>query len=136
MGAGMGTGTRPRRRHGGGGGDERRRSRGVVVYLSRGPLFFLFGVCRIRTFNVGIKPTYLQMSSVFGPSMSGNGDTKVSRHTKNHVAKIGLSGQNLATFWHVANMSPTFPAKYNNHSPRTHFFITLHFWKPRPQVAT
>jgi hypothetical protein len=38
--------------------------------------------------------TYLRtMMSVFGPSMSENSDTKVSRHTKNHVAKIGLSGR-------------------------------------------
>jgi len=46
--------------------------------------------------------------------MSGNSNTKVSRHTKNHVAKIGLSGQNLATCWHVADMSPTLPAKDYN----------------------
>ena len=72
-----------------------------------GPLFFELAVCRIRTFNVGIRSTYLRISSVRGPSMSGNSDTKVSRHTKNHVAKIGLSGQNLATFRHVADMSPT-----------------------------
>ena len=50
---------------------------------------------------------YVHIWSVFGPSMSGNPDTKVSRHTKNHVAKIGLSGQNLATFRLVADMSPT-----------------------------
>ena len=37
--------------------------------------------------------------------MSGNSDTTVSRHTKNHVAKIGLSGQNLATFRHVADIT-------------------------------
>ena len=49
--------------------------------------------------------------SVFGPSMSGNSDTKVCRHKKNHVAKIGLSGQKWATFRLVADMSPTLPAK-------------------------
>jgi hypothetical protein len=30
--------------------------------------------------------------------MSENADTNMSRHTKNHVAKIGLSGQKYATF--------------------------------------
>ena len=58
---------------------------------------------------------HIQISSVRGPSMSGNSDTKESRHTKNHVAKIGLSGQKWATFFpcrrHVADMSLTFPAK-------------------------
>ena len=49
--------------------------------------------------------------SVFGPSMSGNSNKKVCRHKKNHVAKIGLSGQKWATFRLVADMSPTFPAK-------------------------
>ena len=54
---------------------------------------------------------YIHIWSVFGPSMSGNSDTKVSRHTKNHVAKIGLSGQKWATFRLVTDMSPRFPAK-------------------------
>ena len=76
--------------------------------------FFDLAVCRILTFNVGIRSTYLRISSVRGPSMSGKSDTKVSRHTKNHVAKIGMSGQNLATFRLVADMSPTLPAKQSN----------------------
>ena len=83
----------------------------VVVACALAVLFFDLAVCRICTFNVGIKSTYLRILSVRGPSMSGNGDTKVSRHTKNHVAKIGLSRQNLATCRHVADMSPTLPAK-------------------------
>jgi hypothetical protein len=73
--------------------------------------FFDLVVCRIRTFNVVIRSTYLQMSSIRGTSMSGNSDTKVCRHSKNHVVKIGLSGQNLATFRLVADMSPTLPTK-------------------------
>ena len=88
----------------------------LCVRRAHAPLFFDvdLAVCRIRTFNVGIRPTYLQMSSVRGPSMSGNRDTKVSRHTKNNVAKIGLTGQNLVTCRHVADMSPTLPAKKNS----------------------
>ena len=54
---------------------------------------------------------YIHIWSVFGPSMSENSDTKVSRHTKNHVAKIDLSGRKWATFRLVADMSPTFPAR-------------------------
>ena len=80
-------------------------------------LFFYvdLAVCRIHTFDIGIKSTYLRISSVRGPSMSGNRDTKVSRHTKNHVAKIGLLGQNLVTFRLVTDMSPTLPAKLHGH---------------------
>ena len=56
--------------------------------------------------------TYLRtMMSVFGPPMSENSNTKVSQHTKNHVAKIGLPGPKWATFFLVANMLPTFLAK-------------------------
>jgi hypothetical protein len=40
----------------------------------------------------------------------GKRDTKVCRHSKNHVAKIPV-GQKLATFCLVADMSPTIPAK-------------------------
>ena len=64
--------------------------------------------CRQRQRNV---LTYVHMLSLLGTSMLGNSDTKVCRHTVNHVAKIGLSGQKLATFCLVADMSPTFPAK-------------------------
>ncbi len=39
--------------------------------------------------------------------MLGNHNTKVCRHTRNHVAKIGLLGQKLATLCLVANMLPT-----------------------------
>jgi hypothetical protein len=39
--------------------------------------------------------------------MSENPDKKGCRHAQNHVANIGLSGQNLATFRRVADMSPT-----------------------------
>ena len=82
-----------------------------MLFVTRSSFFFDLAVCRIRTFNVGTRSTYLKMSSVRGPSMSGNGDTKVSRHSKNHVADIGPFGENLATFRDVADMSPTFPAK-------------------------
>jgi hypothetical protein len=47
------------------------------------------------------------LSSVFGPSVLEKRDTKVCRYSKNHVAKIGLTGQKLATFRLVADMSPT-----------------------------
>ncbi len=50
---------------------------------------------------------YVHMLSVLGPYMSENSDTKVSRHTKNHVAKFALSGRKSATFRNVADMSPT-----------------------------
>ena len=101
------------RRHGGGGGDVR----------VGGPLFFVsFSFCHVLSGAILFFITstwefvvyvliYVRMWSVFGPSMSGNGDTKVSRHTKNHVAKIGLSGRKWATFRLVGDMSPTFPAK-------------------------
>jgi hypothetical protein len=82
---------------------------GDTVTEAASVLFFDLAVCTISTFNVGIRSTYQQMSSVCGQSMSGNSDTKMCPHSKNHVAKIGLSGQNLATFCHVADMSPTLP---------------------------
>ena len=48
-------------------------------------------------------------------SMLGKSDTKVCRHTVNHVAKIGLLGQKMVTFCLVVNMLPTFAAKiFNN----------------------
>ena len=63
-------------------------------------------LCR-STFDVGISSKLTRLSSVHGTSMSGNHDTKVCRHSRNHVAKIGLSGQKLATFRLVADMLPT-----------------------------
>ena len=55
--------------------------------------FFCWGerLCR-SPFDVGISSTLDQISSVRGTSMSENRDTKVCRHTRNHVAKFALSG--------------------------------------------
>ena len=78
-----------------------------MLFVARSFFFFDLAVCRIRTFNVGIRGTYLQMSSVHGPSMSGNGDTKVSRHSKNHVANIGPFGGKFGNISLVGDMSPT-----------------------------
>jgi hypothetical protein len=71
-----------RRGHGDGGGTageaEAGAGRGGVLF-SRCcsflcPSFFELAVCRIRTFNVGIRPTYLPMSSVrCGPSICNVG---------------------------------------------------------------
>jgi hypothetical protein len=45
----------------------------------------------------------------------GNSGKKMCRHTVNHVAKIGLSGQKIGDVSpcrrHVTDMLPTFPAK-------------------------
>ena len=49
---------------------------------------------------MGSLSVYLPMHeilSVRGTSMSENHDTKVCQHTKNHVAKIGLSGRKWAS---------------------------------------
>ena len=69
------------------------------------------------TFHVGIRSKLYRISSVRGTSMSENHDTKVCRHTKNHVAKIGLSGRKWATFSLVADMSPTCRRHYQPSSP-------------------
>ncbi len=63
-------------------------------------------LCR-STFDVGISSKLTSLLSVSGTSMWGNHNTKVCRHTRNHVAKIGLLGRKLATFCLVANMLPT-----------------------------
>ena len=56
---------------------------------------------------------YVHMLSVLGPYMSENSDTKVSRHTKNHVAKNWPVGTKIGDISpcrrHVADTSPTFP---------------------------
>ena len=97
------------RRHGGGGGDVR----------VGGPLFFcqlLLLSCSLWRhiifyhIHMGIRSvcTYLRTYVVCLWSVNvGKGDTKVSRHSKNHVADIGPFGENLATFLDVADMSPT-----------------------------
>jgi hypothetical protein len=69
------------------------------------------------TFHVGIRSKLYRISSVRGTSMSENHDTKVCRHTKNHVAKIGLSGRKWATFSLVADMSPTCRRHYQPSTP-------------------
>jgi hypothetical protein len=48
-------------------------------------------LCR-SPFDIGISSTLDQILSVHGTSMSENRDTKVYRHTRNHVAKFALSG--------------------------------------------
>ena len=115
-----------RRGHGDGGGTAGEAATGggvlevLFVFIARALavlFFFVLAVCRIRTFNVGIRSTYLRISSVRGPSMSENPDKKVCRHTQNHVANIGMSGQNLATFRHVADMSPTCRRHYQPRQP-------------------
>jgi len=120
-----GGGARRWRRHGGGGGDGRRGGVLEVLFVMcscarvGGPLFF----CHLLLFvTFSLAPYYLftstwefvvyvliyvRMWSVFGTSMSANPDIKVSRHTQIRVANIGLSGQNLATFRDVGDMSAT-----------------------------
>ncbi len=74
------------------------------------------------------------MLSVLGTSMLGNSNTKVCRHTVNYVTKIGLSGQKLATFCQVANMSLT--CRHHWQSMSRKLVAQAARVKPKPQVLS
>ena len=63
-------------------------------------------LCRL-TFGIGTSSKLTRLLSVRGTSMPGNQNTNVCRHTRNHVAKIGLSGRKFVTLSLVAGMLPT-----------------------------
>ncbi len=89
----------------------------------------LFGggrLCR-SAFDVGISSKLTQLLSVCGTSMLGNHDIKISRHTRNHVTKIGLLGQKLVTLLLIADMLPTCHRHNQQSAKEVHLFVIVDF---------